>query len=297
MKILITGSKGQLGSEIMKCYERGCTELGTPSVLSKTNEVTGVDVDELDITDLGMVLSFLKSGNYDLVINCAAFTNVDGCEVKKDEAFRVNAIGPRNLAIACERNNCKLIHISTDYVFPGDGSKPYMECDLTNPRSSYGHTKLMGEQYVRDFCSRYFIVRTAWLYGYQGKNFVKTIMNAARKLGHLTVVNDQIGNPTNAADLAHHIIKLADTEEYGIYHATGTGECSWFDFACAIVSEAGIKAQVDPCSSEEYALAHPASAVRPKYSSLDNQMLRATVGDEFRTWREALSCFMKNYAE
>lgn len=297
MKILITGCKGQLGSEITKCLKRGYTEIGTPSILQKECEVTGIDIDELDITKLNDVLAFFEKGQFDAVINCAAFTNVDGCEVKRDDAFKVNAIGPRNLAIASERYGAKLIHISTDYVFPGNGTKPCMETDIPHPESAYGYTKLMGEQYVREFCPHYFIVRTAWLYGYDGKNFVKTIMNAARKYGHLTVVNDQIGNPTNAADLAHHLLKLADTEEYGVYHATGSGECSWYDFAVAIVKEAGIDATVEPCTSEEYAAAHPDAADRPKYSALDNQMLRVTVGDEFRPWQDALACFMKNYSE
>ena len=150
---------------------------------------------------------------------------------------------------------------------------------------------------MREFCTKYFIVRTAWLYGYYGKNFVKTIMNAARKFGKLTVVNDQRGNPTNAADLAHHLIKLLDTEEYGIYHGTGTGECSWYDFAAEIVKTAGIDAEVAPCTSEEYAAAHPEAADRPKYSALDNGMFRVTVGDEFRPWQDALKCFMDNYKE
>lgn len=297
MNILITGGKGQLGSELARCFERGYTELGTPDVLKKDNKVVCIDVDELDITDLGAVDSFIGEGRFDAVINCAAYTNVDGCESHKDDAFRVNAIGPRNLAIVCEKYGAKLLHVSTDYVFSGNGTVPQTECDIPSPKSAYGSTKYMGEQYVREFCSRYFIVRTAWLYGYTGKNFVKTIMNAARKYGKLTVVDDQRGNPTNAADLAHHIIKLIDTEEYGVYHGTGTGECSWYDFAAEIVKKAGIDATVAPCTSAQYAADHPDAADRPAYSSLDNMMFRSTVGDEFRQWQDALDCFMKNYKE
>lgn len=297
MNILITGGKGQLGSELSRCFERGYTELGTPDVLKKDNKVVCIDVDELDITDLGAVDSFIGEGRFDAVINCAAYTNVDGCESHKDDAFRVNAIGPRNLAIVCEKYGAKLLHVSTDYVFSGNGTVPQTECDIPSPKSAYGSTKYMGEQYVREFCSRYFIVRTAWLYGYTGKNFVKTIMNAARKYGKLTVVDDQRGNPTNAADLAHHIIKLIDTEEYGVYHGTGTGECSWYDFAAEIVKKAGIDATVAPCTSAQYASDHPDAADRPAYSSLDNMMFRSTVGDEFRQWQDALDCFMKNYKE
>ncbi len=297
MNILITGGKGQLGSELSRCFERGYTELGTPDVLKKENKVVCIDVDELDITDLSAVDSFIGEGRFDAVINCAAYTNVDGCESHKDDAFRVNAIGPRNLAIVCEKYGAKLLHVSTDYVFSGNGTVPQTECDIPSPKSAYGSTKYMGEQYVREFCSRYFIVRTAWLYGYTGKNFVKTIMNAARKYGKLTVVDDQRGNPTNAADLAHHIIKLIDTEEYGVYHGTGNGECSWYDFAAEIVKKAGIDATVAPCTSAQYAADHPDAADRPAYSSLDNMMFRSTVGDEFRQWQDALDCFMKNYKE
>ncbi len=295
MKILITGGKGQLGTELVKCFERGYTELGTPEILKSGNEICAVDIDELDISDMKAVVSLFEKEKYDAVINCAAYTNVDGCEANRDDAFKANSIGPRNLAAACEKIGAKLIHISTDYVFPGNGSSPYAECEIPSPKSEYGRTKYLGEQYVRELCSRYFIVRTAWLYGYYGKNFVKTIMNAAKKFGKLKVVNDQRGNPTNAADLAHHIIKLLDTEEYGIYHGTGTGECSWYDFAVQIVNKAGIDAEVTPCTSAEYAAEHPA-ADRPEYSSLDNRMFRVTVGDEFRPWEDALECFMKNNA-
>lgn len=297
MNILVTGAKGQLGTELCKCFEKGVTEIGVPKVLTQVNNVVPVDIDELDITDLKAVKTFFKEKNFDAVINCAAYTNVDGCETNYDDAFKVNVIGPRNLAIACEEIGAKLIHVSTDYVFPGNGSVPKSECDIPAPISAYGSTKYMGEQYVRDFCSKYFIVRTAWLYGYYGKNFVKTIMNAARKFGKLTVVNDQRGNPTNAADLAHHLIKLLDTEEYGVYHGTGAGECSWYDFAAEIVKSAGISAEVAPCTSTEYKAAHPNSADRPSYSALDNGMFRATVGDEFRPWQDALKCFMNNYKE
>lgn len=297
MKIIITGGKGQLGTELAKCFERGYTELGTPNILKTDNRVRPIDCDELDITDMKAVESFFEAEKYDAVINCAAYTNVDGCETNRDDAFKVNALGARNLAIACEKTGAKLIHVSTDYVFPGDGTKPCTESDIPSPKSAYGSTKYLGEQYVREFCSRYFIVRTAWLYGYYGKNFVKTMMNAGRKFGKVTVVNDQRGNPTNAADLAHHLIKLLDTEEYGVYHATGSGECSWYDFAAQIMKSAGIDAEVAPCTSEEYSREHPQAADRPKYSALDNMMFRVTVGDEFRPWQEALDCFMENYRE
>ncbi|MCC8043173.1 MAG: dTDP-4-dehydrorhamnose reductase [Oscillospiraceae bacterium] len=297
MKILITGSKGQLGTELTSCFIRGYTEIGTPEILKKENVVHSIDVDELDITDYNAVKALLERERYDVVINCAAYTNVDGCEENRDAAFKVNAIGPRNLAMACELIGAKLVHVSTDYVFAGNGTVPYTECDSGNPKSAYGSTKYMGEQYVREFCTKWFIVRTAWLYGYNGKNFVKTIMNAAKKFGKVKVVDDQRGNPTNAADLAHHIIKLLDTEQYGIYHGTGTGECSWYDFAAEIIRLAGIDAVVTPCTTEEYAKDYPKTANRPKYSSLDNMMFRCTVGDEFRNWQDAIKCYIDNLSE
>lgn len=293
MNILITGGKGQLGTEILKCFENKKTELGVPEILKQENKVTSIDVDSLDITDLTAVTKLFEENKYDCIINCAAFTNVNACETEVETAFKVNAIGPRNLAIAAEKINAKLIHVSTDYVFSGVGTKPFVEWDNCDPQSVYGNTKYLGEQYVREFCSRYFIVRTSWLYGYYGNNFVKTIMKIAKERGECKVVNDQRGNPTNAADLAHHILKLVPTEEYGIYHGTGNGECSWFDFATKIVEFAGINAKVNPCTTEEF----PTPAKRPAYSSLENLMFKATVGDEFRHWEEALKCFMENYKE
>ncbi len=290
MKIVVIGCNGQLGTEIMKCFERRSTEIGVPSVLNYMNDIKGIDVDELDISDLSAVTDFFAAEKCDAIINSAAFTNVDKCETDMDTAFKVNALGARNIAMAAERFGAKIIHMSTDYVFDGNGLKPYAEYDICSPQSIYGKSKLLGEDYVRQFSTKHFIVRTAWLYGHYGGNFVKTIMHAAREKGRLNVVNDQRGNPTNAADLAHHILKLVSTDEYGLYHATGTGECSWFDFANRIVSLAGIDAVISPCTTEEY----PRPAKRPAYSSLDNMMLRATVGDEFRHWEIALEAFIKN---
>ena len=291
MKILITGCNGQLGSELKKILTSGVSELGPiPSVFANA-ELDCIDVQELDITDQAAAAACVDKSLPELIINCAAYTNVDGCESHQDDAFKVNALGPRNLAIAAEKAGANFIHISTDYVFPGDGTVPCREYDLPAPKSVYGITKLAGEKYVQSFCSRWFIVRTAWLYGYNGKNFVKTIMRAAREKGRLRVVSDQRGNPTNAADLAYHLLKIAATEEYGIYHCTGSGECSWFDFASKIVEYAGISAAVEPCTSDEY----PSPTKRPAYSALDHMMLRCTVGDEMRPWDEALRYFIDHY--
>lgn len=293
MNILITGGKGQLASEIKTIIETGRAEIGPIELNNAKTEF--VDVDELDITNLDAVRSYINDFKADVVVNCAAYTNVDGCESNLDAAFKVNAIGPRNLAIACEEVGAKLLHVSTDYVFSGeDAAAPRKEFDETKPVSSYGTTKLLGEQYVRDFCSRYYIVRTAWLYGYNGHNFVYTMMKLAKANDSITVVNDQRGNPTNANDLAYHILKLIKTDEYGVYHCTGEGECSWYDFASKIIALSGENCTVNPCTSQEYKAKYPNSADRPAYSSLDNMMLRATVGNEMRDWQTAIETFMKN---
>lgn len=289
MKILITGSKGQLGSQITHMINKGESEIGEISEKYKTSQIIGVDVEDLDITNLNEVQDYVYKLRPDIIINTAAYTNVDACESNEDMAFKVNALGPRNLAIAAEKVGAKIIHISTDYVFKGDGNMPYREYDITNPVSVYGKTKLAGEKFVRELSSRYFIVRTSWLYGYNGSNFVKTILKAGKEKGHLDVVNDQRGNPTNAEDLSHHILKVALSEEYGTYHCTGMGECSWYDFATKIIEYAGVKCTVSPSTSDQLTRA----AKRPSYSSLDNMMLRCTVGDEMREWKEALKIFIE----
>ncbi|MGL4109263.1 dTDP-4-dehydrorhamnose reductase [Clostridium sp. LP20] len=286
MKILVTGGKGQLANEIRTIIESGKSEIGI--VQLDNCEAMFVDVDELDITNIIKVKEYFRDIKPNVVINCAAFTNVDACEEDVDAAFKVNTLGARNLAIACEEVNAKLLHVSTDYVFSGVGSSPNKEFEETIPNSVYGTTKLMGENYVKEFCSKYYIVRTAWLYGYNGNNFVYTMMKLAKNNTSIKVVNDQKGNPTNANDLAHHILKIINTEEYGLYHCTGNGECSWYDFAKKIIELSGEECVVNPCTTEEF----PRPAKRPKYSSLDNMMLRCTVGDEMRDWETAIKCFM-----
>ncbi len=291
MNILITGALGQLGSCLNNLLKTGNGELGKIPSVFQAAQTDCIDFKELDITDIDKVTAYIVHSKPDLIINCAAYTNVDGCETNQDDAFKVNALGARNMAIAAEHIGAKLVHVSTDYVFDGNGTKPANEATPCHPQSAYGTTKYLGEQYVREFCSRYFIVRTAWLYSDIGKNFVKTMMKAGRERGALKVVNDQLGNPTNAVDLAYHILKIAATEEYGIYHCTGHGVCSWFDFAAKIIEYAGIDATVSPCTTEEY----PSPAKRPAYSALDNMMLRCTVGDDMRSWQDALRAFMDNY--
>jgi dTDP-4-dehydrorhamnose reductase len=290
MKILITGARGQLGTQIINIIKSGKSELGNVPAEVVASEIIGIDVQELDITNLEATREYIGNIKPDVVVNCAAYTNVDACETNEDIAFKVNAIGPRNIAIVCEELGAKLIHISTDYVFSGTGSKALKEYDLTGPASVYGKTKLAGEEFVKQFSSKYFIVRTAWLYGYNGNNFVYTMMKLGKEKDFIDVVNDQRGNPTNAEDLAYHILKLIGTEEYGTYHCTGSGECTWYDFAKKIIELSGIECDIRPCTSEQFV--RPAK--RPEFSSLDNMMLRCTVGDEMRDWEVAIKEFINN---
>lgn len=288
MKIVITGALGQLGNELASIIKSGKSEIGEISSAYKNAEVYKIDLADLDISNSTAVYEYFSKIKPDIIFNCAAFTNVDGCETHREAAFKANAIGPLNLAKAAEKTGAKLIHVSTDYVFAGNGSTPYCEWDVINPQSAYGLSKALGEKYVADFCNKYFIVRTAWLYGYIGKNFVKTVRRVIKEHGGISVVNDQRGNPTNANDLAHHLLKLALTDYYGIYHCTGNGECSWYDFACRIAELSGYKNAVTACTTAQYNKKFNVPTKRPAYSSLDNMALRCTVGDEMRDWQEAI---------
>ena len=295
MKILITGASGQLGTEIQRQLKNGGSALGPVPERLKNATVIATDVNELDITDRDATIAFVRRHQPDTIISCAAFTNVDGCETNPEAAFKVNAIGASNLAQAAERINARLIHVSTDYVFRGEGDKPLDESERVDPKSVYGKTKALGEEYVKNFCHRYFIVRTAWLYGYAGKNFVKTMVNAGKKFDKLEVVSDQLGNPTNAEDLAHHLLQLAVSHDYGVYHCTGEGICSWYEFASEIIRLSGVDATVAPCTSAEYSAKHPAAADRPAWSALENRMLACTVGNNMRDWKVALADFFAHW--
>lgn len=290
MKLLITGSKGQLGNELVRIISDGRAEIGAIDERYRDAEVIAVDVDELDITDAAAVSEMFEKQKPDVVINCAAMTNVDGCETMFETAMKVNAIGPRNLAASAREHGAKIIHVSTDYVFAGNGTTPYCEWDATAPNTVYGRSKRLGEEYVMAQCSQAFVVRTAWLYGYIGKNFVKTMLWLGDNKDEISVVADQRGNPTSANDLAYHLLKLALTEEYGMYHCTNEGECSWYDFACRIMEKGGKTCKVNPCTSAEY----PSKTPRPAYSSLQNLSLACTVGNEMRPWEEALDMYLEN---
>ena len=288
MKLLITGGKGQLGWELCRALESGRTALGTVPEALRNCTWRAVDVDELDITDARAVLQFVREFVPDAVINCAAMTNVDGCETNELTAFRVNAVGVRNLAAACDAVGARFLHVSTDYVFDGTGHTPHREWDVCAPNTVYGRSKYLGEQYALHFCRKAFVVRTAWLYGAGGNNFVKTMQRLGREKDRISVVCDQRGNPTYAGDLAHHLLKLCVTEEYGIYHCTGEGECSWYEFACEIMHLSDLACEVNPCTTAEY----PSKTPRPAYSALENLALAATVGNEMRDWKEALTAYI-----
>ena len=293
MSILVCGANGQLGCEISRLIGQGYAEIGPIPARYLGAELVKTDVDELDITDALAVESFVTESGFDLIINCAAMTNVDACEEHEEAAYRINALGAENLAKAAAKAYAKIVHISTDYVFSGDLASDRIESDIPDPQSAYGRTKLASELLVAQANPRHFIIRTAWLYGYVGKNFVKTIMELARKNGFIKVVSDQFGNPTSANDLAYEILRIAETESYGVYHCTNKGSCSWYEFACEIVDLAAITCERIPCTTEEF----PRPAKRPAFSSLHNKRLEDGIGDEMRPWREALANFFENLPE
>ena len=284
-KNLVTGCNGQLGRAIRKEYE------GTDTVFINTDVTELDDAVALDITDINAVMAIVEEQKPDVIIDCAARTNVDACETQWDAAYRINAIGPRNLSIAATKVGAKMIHVSTDYVFEGNGTRPYTEFDEPNPISAYGKTKYEGERFVKEFASKYFILRTAWLYG-EGKNFVKTMLKLAETREEVSVVCDQLGSPTSAVELAKMIHYLEPTENYGVFHATCEGDTNWADFAREIFRLAGKSTTVRSVTSEEYAQMNPASAKRPAYSILDNYMLRLTGDYRMAGWKDALHVFM-----
>lgn len=276
-KIIVTGCNGQLGRAVNKLYAN-----------DGHYELVNTDVGELDITNIDEVMSFAKEVKPYAIINCAAHTGVDACETEADKAYRINAIGPRNLSIAATETGAKLIHISTDYVFDGKGTRPYTEFDAVGPQGMYGRTKLAGENFVREFADRYFIIRTAWLYG-DGKNFVKTMLRLSETNDKVRVVKDQVGSPTSAEELAKAIAYLLPTENYGLFHGTCEGDCSWAQFAEEIFRLAGKKTVVEPITTEEFGAAAP----RPAYSILENYMFKLTSDFMFADWHDAIAKYIK----
>ncbi|MGL5259530.1 MAG: dTDP-4-dehydrorhamnose reductase [Lachnospiraceae bacterium] len=281
-RIIITGFKGQLGIALNQVYKNYDKEI----------EIINTDVEELDITDEAKVVAFVKEMKPFAIINCAAYTAVDACEVNQEIAYKINAIGPKNLSIAANEVGAKLVHVSTDYVFDGTKDGAYIESDPTNPQSIYGHTKEAGEKFVMENCKEYFIVRTAWLYG-EGKNFVKTMLRIAENNKKVRVVKDQIGTPTSAMELARAIVSLLSTTHYGIYHGTCEGQCSWADFAKKIFELAKLEIEVEPITTKEYIMDYPNQAKRPTNSVLENKKLKEINGYEFATWEVAIKEYMQ----
>ncbi|MDI6821559.1 MAG: dTDP-4-dehydrorhamnose reductase [Actinomycetota bacterium] len=276
MRVVVTGARGQLGTDFVQ-------------VLGKEHEVFGFSHQELDVTDFDHTVEIITNLSPDIVIHAAAYTDVDGCELDPDKAYKVNALGTQNVAVACQKTNSSMLYISTDFVFDGRKTEPYTEFDIPNPISVYGSSKLAGERYVSSLLLRYFIVRTAWLYGKHGKNFVKTILRLAEEREELKVVNDQIGSPTYSLDLVQAIAKLINTEWYGIYHITNSGNCSWFDFARKILEYAG-KKEIKVKSIGSAELNRPAK--RPAFSVLRNYCLELRGFPALRNYEDALKEYL-----
>lgn len=281
-KLLVTGCNGQLGREINRIYA------GSGEYELFNTDVFHPEVTTLDITNIDRVMELVRQVKPYAIINCAAHTAVDACETDRDNAWRINAIGPRNLAIAATETGAKLVHISTDYVFDGKGSSPYTEFDVPNPQGVYGVTKLAGEEFVRQFAKEFFIIRTQGLYG-DGKNFVKTMLRLAETNDKVRVVGDQICAPTSTEELGKAIAALLPTENYGLFHGTCEGSCSWADFAREIFRLAGKNTEVEDITTEEYG----APAARPAYSVLENYMLKLTTDIRFVKWEDALEKYVR----
>ena len=275
MTILITGSKGQLGMELRKLLDE------------KGMNYTATDSGEMDITNKTAVDAFFQKVNPTLVFHCAAYTAVDKAEDEgKDLNEKVNAIGTKTIAEAAEAHGAVMVYISTDYVFDGNNSKEYTEIDQANPQNEYGRMKYEGEQWVQNICSKYYIIRTSWVFGEFGNNFVYTMLRLAKTHPVLTVVDDQIGRPTWTRTLAAFMLHLLDTDAvFGLYHLSNNGSCSWYEFACEILKDYDV--EVKPVSSAEY----PQKAYRPKHSIMDLSKAKAT-GFQIPTWKEALSQFI-----
>ncbi len=277
MEIIVFGASGQLGTEL-------CAQLDTRQI-----KYVSFNQSDIDITDIDAVIKVTSKLQPTHIINCAAFTQVDKCESEQDLAYAVNAIGARNVAIASEKIGSKLIHISTDFVFDGTSSTPYFEFDFTNPLSVYGRTKLAGENLVKQFSKKHFIIRTSWLYGHHGANFVKTMLKLSETQDELSVVNDQVGSPTYVNDLVEGILLVLSTEKYGVYHYSNQGSCSWHEFAKKIFELTGRQIIVNGITSEMF----DAPAVRPKYSVMEKYMYRQEFNYIPPLWEESLTVYLE----
>lgn len=292
LKILIVGAKGQLGQEFTDSLAKGYTDIGKIDDVFAGACVDAFDIDKLDILNKQNLDDVLKNG-YDFCINCSAYTAVDKAEDDVENCYKVNVLGVQNLAFACKTYGTTLVHFSTDYVYQGNSNIPLNETDQTLPVTVYGKTKLAGENYIRDICEKYYIFRTSWLYGQFGNNFVYKMLELSKKMDKLTVVNDQIGTPTNANDLVYNTLKVIQSGYYGLYNCTGEGQCSWYDFACEILKINKIHTPVLPVSSSAF----NSRAVRPAFSVLDNLALKSIGMNYMRDWKESLHSFFVNKSQ
>lgn len=277
MKVLVTGAKGQLGTDLMNELEK------------RGIEGIGVDVQEMDITDAKACRHVIKASGADAVIHCAAYTAVDAAEDNIELCRRINGEGTRNVAQACKEADVKLMYISTDYVFDGQGTRPWEPDDERHPLNVYGQTKYEGELAVEELSDKYFIVRIAWVFGVAGKNFIKTMLRLGKERGAVSVVDDQIGSPTYTYDLARLLVDMIQTDKYGRYHATNEGLCSWYEFAKEIFRQAGMDVPVTPVSSDAF----PAKATRPSNSRLNKERLSENGFERLPAWQDALGRFLK----
>ena len=281
MRVLVTGVKGQLGYDVMN-------ELAKRGI-----EGIGVDIDEMDITDAAAVDRVITEADVDAVIHCAAYTAVDAAEANVELCWKVNADGTENIAKVCKKLDIKMIYISTDYVFDGEGTRPWEPDDERHPLNVYGQTKYEGELAVENNLDKYFIVRIAWVFGVNGKNFIKTMLRVGGQNGAVSVVDDQIGSPTYTYDLAVLLVDMVLTEKYGRYHATNEGLCSWYEFACEIFKQAGMDVKVTPVSTEEYLKMYPTQAKRPMNSRICKDKLEENGFNRLPAWQDALARYLK----
>lgn len=277
MRILVTGVKGQLGHDVMnELAKRGHTGIG-------------VDVEEMDITDAKKVNEVIRASEVEAVIHCAAYTAVDAAEDQVELCRKINAEGTENIAKVCKELDIKMMYISTDYVFDGEGTRPWEPDDERHPLNVYGLTKYEGELAVEKHLDKFFTIRIAWVFGVNGKNFIKTMLKLSETHDELNVVDDQIGSPTYTYDLAVLLVDMIETEKYGRYHATNEGLCSWYEFACEIFRQAGRDVKVDPVSSDEF----PTKAKRPHNSRMDKSKLTENGFTPLPAWQDALKRYLE----
>lgn len=278
MKVLVTGVKGQLGYDVVR------------ELQSRGHEAIGVDIEEMDITDETAVSRVMEETAPEAVIHCSAFTAVDRAEEEQELCYKVNVEGTENIAKMCQKLGCKMLYLSTDYIFSGEGQRPWEPEDTPSPLNAYGQSKYQGEVALRQYVDKYFIVRISWVFGINGNNFIKTMLRLGKENGAVKVVDDQIGSPTYTFDLAKLLVDMIETEQYGAYHATNEGICSWYEFAKEIFQEANMKeVTVTPVSSEEF----PVKAKRPKNSRMSKEKLVQNGFSLLPSWQDAVKRYIK----